>query len=128
MKHIKRFNESSNNKLDNFYKDYKELFNLEPGNEYTNHELWTEVGQLTLKHDMTKQDVKEILDNYDCNFDFYNFLQSTYEEWNEEDETMGHDSILYNFQKENPSLSNFFLSLPNIFLPQNYNRSRSYLK
>jgi len=107
MKHIKRFNESSNNKLDNFYKDYKELFNLEPGNEYTNHELWTEVGQLTLKHDMTKQDVKEILDNYDCNFDFYNFLQSTYEEWNEEDETMGHDSILYNFQKENPKQQDY---------------------
>lgn len=72
-----KFNESVDN-LSSFYNEYKELCDHD---DLGNHELWMEIGQLTLKHGLSKEDVKNILDNYDCSFDINRFLLSTYNSW-----------------------------------------------
>jgi hypothetical protein len=70
-------------KLIKFYLEYKKLFEDNTGLA----ELWIDVGELTVKHDMTKEEVKYILDFYDTSFDFSQFLRGTYDNWAiEEDE------------------------------------------
>lgn len=85
MAKIRRFTESQNtNRLEDFYEEYQKLFNtdgFEEGEEYTNHELFTEVGQLVNKYNLSKEDVGVILKNYDNGFDINRFLQGTYDEW-----------------------------------------------
>lgn len=46
-----------------------------------NHELWTEIGQLTVEYEFSKEDVKNVLDNFDCSFDTHKFLEDTYQSW-----------------------------------------------
>ena len=87
---IKKVNE--NTIFDNFYQEYKDLFEVE---DYDNYEVLTEVGQLTLKYNLSKENVKEILSNYDTSFDTHNFLQSTYDDWDENEfmNTIEHEGI-----------------------------------
>jgi len=72
--------------IEKYYYDYKELFNHTKYDEeygYTNYELWTEVGQLTLKYNLTRDDVKWILDNKNTRFDSDKFLEDTYLHWDD---------------------------------------------
>lgn len=89
-KRIMRFNESINKtNIDNYYRAYKAWLTEEPeeDNEPTNYERWMEVGQLTIKHHLSKEDVKYILDNYDTSFDWDGLLQSTYDKWTDNDDS-----------------------------------------
>lgn len=117
MKYITKFGEQlnknndemSNMRLDSFYKDYKKIFDyneddFEQGDEPSNYELMMAVGQLTLEHDMTREDVKNILDNYDCRFDINHFLQSTYDEWVEDNTEKSLEDILRDYEVYNPKV------------------------
>jgi len=47
-----------------------------------------DVEELTLQHNMTKGEIKFILDNYDTTFDLANVLRDTHDDWvGENDET-----------------------------------------
>lgn len=80
MRHIRKFNESNQDKLSKFHKEYEELCKDE---DLGNHELWTEIGQLTLKYDLTKDDVLFILNNFNCKFDVNGFLKQTWSDWDD---------------------------------------------
>lgn len=87
IKNIQTFeqhtNENNSDELIRFYNEYKELCDRD---DLGNHELWTEIGQLTLKHNLTKDDVLYVLNNFDCNFDIHNFLKQTWEDWDKYEE------------------------------------------
>lgn len=93
MKYIKKFNEA-NSKIDQFYTAYKSFIEQEDeeGNEFTNHERYEEVGQMTNEYGLSKEDVKVVLDTKDCSFDSDRLLQSTYDEWIDDEED--YDGIL----------------------------------
>jgi len=74
----KTFNESNEDKLSKFHKEYEKLCNHEG---LGNHELLVEIGQLTLEYDLTKDDVSYILNNFNCKFDTYDFLKCIWEDW-----------------------------------------------
>jgi hypothetical protein len=79
MVHIKKLNENSlADRLSNFYSEYRELCNIE---DFDNIDLWTEIGQLTLKYKLTKSEVKHVLENFNCRFDINRFLEQTLKDW-----------------------------------------------
>lgn len=81
MKHLKRFNEGAGNpKLLDFYNEYKNLFK----GEYDSGDLYDTVGDLCVQHDMTKQEVRQVLDTFDCSFDIDELLEATYDHWTDE--------------------------------------------
>jgi hypothetical protein len=78
MKHIRKFNEDNQDKLSIFHREYEELCS---NDELGNHELWTEIGQLTLKYNLTKDDVLYVLNNFNCKFDINKLLKQTWSDW-----------------------------------------------
>lgn len=107
MKHLKRFNEEIDDpqymKCQKFHQTYKSLVDFdesEQGYEPTNMDLISDIGDLCNKLNMTKEDVKFVLDNFDCSFDTDKLLQSTYNEWVDEQSkysisiTIPHDAYL----------------------------------
>lgn len=54
---------------------------FDQGYEPSHIDLYDSLGELCLKYDLTKEDVKFVLDNYDCEFDVDKLLQSTYDSW-----------------------------------------------
>jgi hypothetical protein len=99
MKHLKGFNEEYDNsnptwnthsKCVKFYKKYKSIVDFdeseyEQGDEPTNGDLLSKIGVLCNKLNMTKEDVKFVLDNFNCSFDGNKLLQSHYTLWVESD-------------------------------------------
>lgn len=100
MKHLKKFNENiddskyttwnEHSKCVKFYNKYKSIVDFdesgyEQGDGPTNGDLLSEIGDLCNKLNMTKEDVKFVLDNFNCSFDIDRLLQSTYNEWVESD-------------------------------------------
>lgn len=78
MKHLKSFNESFDiDKLSKFHREYERLCKV----IIFLDELWSEIGQLILKYNLTKDDVLYILNNFNCNFDVNEFLRDIYENW-----------------------------------------------
>lgn len=69
-----------NNRIQKFYKEYRELYEDDYDN-LSSYEVWMEVGQLTLKYELTSDDVKYILDNMDTSFDYANNLKDTLDNW-----------------------------------------------
>jgi acid phosphatase class B len=113
MKHIRKFNESNQDKLSKFHKEYEELCKDE---DLGNHELWTEIGQLTLKYDLTKDDVLFVLNNFNCKFDVNGFLKQTWSDWDDNlDEDNLWDELLnrisgYSFPKDYHKVINILKS------------------
>jgi hypothetical protein len=104
MKHLKKFNEEIGNprevKLEDFYQQYKNIvdFNeddFEQGEEPSRVDLLSEIGDLCNELDMSKSDVKWVLDNYDCSFDIDGLLQITHDEWVDEG---GNDDEVFTLQ------------------------------
>ncbi len=78
MIHLKKFNEEiGNSKLLEFYNEYKNLF----VGEYDSVDLYDTIGDLCVQHYMTKQEVKQVLDTFDCSFDVDKLLKETYDNW-----------------------------------------------
>ena len=107
---IKRFyqiNEGSDSKLDNFYREYKKLFDdqyeAEEGEEWGDGELATEVGQLITKYNLQKDDLKTIIDNYDTRFDYLSTLEWEYKEW-DDDPIADKWNVLLDFIEKNKNL------------------------
>lgn len=71
-----------NQNVKDFYKEYKKLFF--DNNDYDNIELFQEIGELTIQHKLSKDDVKIILSGVDTSFDYSRFLQSTLDHWDDE--------------------------------------------
>ena len=68
MRHLKRFNENNNSKISQFTKEFKALVNYdeyEEGDEPSMSDILSEVGDLCNKHDMTSNDLKQVMDNGD---------------------------------------------------------------
>jgi hypothetical protein len=95
MKHLRKFNEGIGNtqklKCNDFYEKYKNIVdfdetNYDQGYEPTKNDLLSEIGDLCNEMDMTRSDVKWVLDNHDCSFDVDGLLQITYDEWMDENE------------------------------------------
>jgi hypothetical protein len=95
MKYLKRFNEEIGNpklmKCNNFYKKYKNIVDFkeddyEQGEEPTKTDLLSEIGDLCNELDMSKANVKWVLDNYDCSFDIDSLLKITHDEWVNDEE------------------------------------------
>jgi len=92
MKHLRKFNEGIGNtqdKCDKFYQKYKSLLAYDEDDEELGHssvDLLSEIGDLCNELDMSQSDVKWVLDNHDCSFDFDGLLQITYDEWMDENE------------------------------------------
>jgi hypothetical protein len=112
MKHIRKFNENNQDKLINFYEEYKKLCKEE---DLGNHELWVEIGQLTLKYDLSKDDVLYILNNFNCKFDVFGFLKQTLEDWDSHEEDKIWDELLnklsgYSFSKDYEKVLNILKS------------------
>lgn len=90
MIHLKRFNEEIGNpKLLDFHKDYKKLFDYdeddyEEGDEPSRVDLFSMIGDLCVQHDMTQQEVRQVLDTFDCSFDVDGLLEATYDNWTDE--------------------------------------------
>lgn len=87
MIHLKKFNEEVENpKLLEFYNEYKNLFK----GEYDSGDLYDTVGDLCVQHSMTQQEVKQVLDTFDCSFDVDKLLQATYDNWVDEIDEIGY--------------------------------------
>jgi len=90
MIHLKRFNEEIGNpKLLDFHKDYKKLFDYdeddyEEGDEPSRVDLFSMIGDLCVQHDITQQEVRQVLDTFDCSFDVDGLLEATYDNWTDE--------------------------------------------
>lgn len=80
MEHTRKSNENNQDKLSKFHKEYEELYKDE---DLGNYELWTEIGQLTLKYDLTKDDVLFVLNNFNCEFDAMMLLKQTWSDWDD---------------------------------------------
>jgi len=84
MKHLIRFNESSTDKREKFYKEYKDLLyyqnNLEEfdeeDNEFQDDELESEIWEIVDKYGLSKDDIDWILKNKDTSFDDVSYAQS----------------------------------------------------
>ena len=66
MRHLKRFNENNNSKISQFTKEFKALVNYdeyEEGDEPSMTDILSEVGDLCNKHNMTSDDLKQVIDN-----------------------------------------------------------------
>lgn len=94
MKHLKNFNEEIENshkdvRSHDFYVEYKSLFNNED-NEFgdSNSDLLDEIGDLCNEHEIKRDDIKWILDNYDCSFDVDKLLKIVYDEWVDEENNL----------------------------------------
>lgn len=87
MKHLKRFNEEIGDpryiKCNNFYREYKNIVDFDESVP-SRIDLLDEIGDLCNEFKMSKEDVKFVLDNFDCSFDIDGLLQSTYNEWVDE--------------------------------------------
>lgn len=102
MKYIKRFDEDlpefpmgddmsrsrvqKHDRFDEFYGKYKDLIDFseedfDQGEEPSNIDLYSELGELCLRYDFSKEDAQYILDTYDCSFDVDSMLQSTIDNW-----------------------------------------------
>lgn len=95
MKHLKKFNEDNSNplwvKCNRFYQGYKNTVDFdqndyEEGDEPSNRDLLSELGDLCNDLEMSKDDVKYVLDNFNCSFDSDKLLKITYDEWVDENE------------------------------------------
>ena len=104
MKHLKKFNEEIGDprevKLEDFYQQYKNIvdFNEDDfgqGEEPSRVDLLSEIGDLCNELDMSKSDVKWVLDNYDCSFDIDGLLQITHDDWVDEG---GNDDEVFTLQ------------------------------
>ena len=92
MKHLKKFNEQNNTqdtKCHDFYQEYKNIVDFneddyDQGDEPSKVDQLSEIGDLCNKFNMSKDDIKYVLDNYDCSFDYDKLLQITYYEWVDE--------------------------------------------
>jgi len=100
MKHLKRFNEEIGDpqydKCHKFHQVYKKLVKFDEdeylqGDEPSRIDLLSEIGDLCNRFNMTKEDVKFVLDNFDCAFDSDKLLQIIYDEWEDETETESGD-------------------------------------
>ncbi len=95
MKHLKKFNEDNSNplwvKCNRFYQGYKNTVDFdqndyEEGDEPSNRDLLSELGDLCNDLEMSKDDVKYVLDNFNCSFDIMRLLKIIYDEWVDENE------------------------------------------
>lgn len=80
MRHLKRFNENNNSKISQFTKEFKALVNYdeyEEGDEPSMTDILSEVGDLCNKHNMTSDDLKQVIDNGD---DVDNIIGILYDE------------------------------------------------
>lgn len=108
MIHLKRFNEEVGNpKLLDFYNEYKNLFE----GEYDSGDLYDTVGDLCVQHEMTRQEVRQILDTFDCSFDDDNLLEATYDNWTDIEigASDGSDSKLYTRNEVIKIIQDFYI-------------------
>ncbi len=89
MRHLKKFNEEIGNpkeiKYLDFYEKYKSIVDFnedeyDQGDEPSNVDLLSEIGDLCNELDMSQSDIKWVLDNYDCSFDHDSLLQIIHDE------------------------------------------------
>lgn len=80
---MKNFNEfinkpelKINENIQDFYIDYQKLMSQGEDND-----LYDELGELTLTHNLSKEDVGFIVNNYDTTFDMNDHLYTTYINW-----------------------------------------------
>ncbi len=80
--------ESINSNIINFYNEYKGLFSDPDDDDLDNIpskiDLYDEIGELTLKHNLSYEDVGYILNSLDTSFDTDGLLKSTYNTWVDE--------------------------------------------
>ncbi len=111
MKYLKRFNENLKNSpiLDEFYKEYKDLFKVsdEEENEYSNIELLDLIGDLTINYNLEKSDVEYVLNYFNTSFDINKLLKITLDEWDEKEKRW--DDIYKEFKStdKEESITNF---------------------
>jgi len=94
MKFLKKFNEEIGDprfiKCQLFYQKYKNIvdfdFDEDEQDEPSTIDLLSEIGDLCNQMKMERDDVKFVLDNFDCKFDIYRLLQITYDNWVDENE------------------------------------------
>jgi len=97
---IKRFNEEiDNSKLLEFYNEYKNLF----VGEYDSGDLYDTIGDLCVQHYMTQQEVKQVLDTFDCSFDVDKLLKETYDNWTD-DEINNFKVVFEGFKSEEDAI------------------------
>jgi hypothetical protein len=97
---IKRFNEEiDNSKLLEFYNEYKNLFI----GEYDSGDLYDTIGDLCVQHYMTQQEVKQVLDTFDCSFDVDKLLKETYDNWTD-DEINNFKVVFEGFKSEEDAI------------------------
>ena len=87
MKHLKKFNEEIGNpkeiKYLDFYQKYKNIVDYdedEEDNLPSRIDLLSEIGDLCNELDMSQSDIKWVLDNYDCTFDYDRLLKIIHDE------------------------------------------------
>lgn len=81
MKHLRKFNESKDQKILKFIQKLNLLYNYDeflPGDEPSNSDMLSEIGDLCNEFDMTSSDIKEVLDSNDVSDKFH--LKIIYEE------------------------------------------------
>lgn len=95
MKFLKKFNEEMGDprfiKCQSFYQKYKNIVDFdedeyEQGDEPSTTDLLSDIGDLCNQMKMERDDVKFVLDNFDCKFDIDRLLQITYDNWVDENE------------------------------------------
>lgn len=80
MRHLRKFNESNDSKISQFTQEFKNLVNYdeyEQGDEPSMTDTLSEVGDLCNKHNMTSDDLKQVIDNGD---DIDNIIGILYDE------------------------------------------------
>lgn len=133
MKYLKKFNENSTwpNKqaskgfiLKAFYEEYKDLFRTDDSegeNDYSNSELLSMIGDLTIEFDVSKSDIEFVLNNLDTSFDVNKLLKITLDEWDKHVEKTW-DDIYKEFKStdKEESITNFLKFLDsNYHVPKN---------
>jgi hypothetical protein len=104
IKKFNKFNEGAESNIDLFYNEYKSLVDFnendyEEGDEPSNADLLSEISDLTIKYNLSEDDVKNILDNMDISFDINNLLKIIYEDYFDEEESSdGRTNILLEIQ------------------------------
>lgn len=86
MRHLKKFNEEIGNpKFLNFVNKLNMLFDdeYEEGDEPSNTDLLSEIGDLCNEFDMSSSDIEEVIKNYSLDFTKKNLLSSLLDETKE---------------------------------------------
>lgn len=90
MKYIKKYNESSNNKIEEFIKRANKIINydeseFEQGDEPSNVDILSELGDLCNELSLSSNDIKEVIDSKRVS-DHMNYLGIILDETNIEDD------------------------------------------